>query len=193
MCFPEHQNTCLRLLECSNRWRRQIFDFSFPFGPVQIILHFCDNIYFFYTIKYIYGPPGNQSRRGIISARHMLAIKFASIYNNMYALFAFELLPCLSWRVVFNLFSYSFTLCSLPVTPFSRFIFIAIYYPSQKERKKERKKGRVEREEKRVEMPSEKGGGEEILYRFPSFMFNRIKVDCLNAASRERLLCKSLC
>jgi len=71
----------------------------------------------------------------------MLAIKFASIYNNMYALFAFELLPCLSWRVVFNLFSYSFTLCSLPVTPFSRFIFIAIYYPSQKERKKERKGG----------------------------------------------------
>lgn len=51
----------------------------------------------------------------------------------------------------------------------------------------------MEREEKRVEMPSEKEGGEEILYRFPSFMFNRIKVDCLNAASRERLLSKTLC
>lgn len=107
----------------------------FPVWPVQIILHFCDNI--FYTITYcIYRPLGSQLRKSIIAARHMLTIKFASIYSDAYGLSTFELLPFLSWRVLFNLFSYSFTLCSLPVTPFSRFIFIAIYYPSKKKKRK---------------------------------------------------------
>lgn len=143
-------------LECSNRRRRQIFEVSSPVWPVQIILHFCDNIF---TQLHIYRPLGNRLRKSIIAARHVLAIKFASIYSDAYGLSAFELLPCLSWRVLFNLFSYSFTLCSLPVTPFSRVIFIAIYYPSKKKKKKkERERGREEREEKRVEMPSEKEG-----------------------------------
>jgi len=89
----------------------------------------------------MYRPLGNRLRKSIIAARHVLAIKFASIYSDTYGLSAFELQLCLSWRVLFNLFSYSFTLCSLPVTPFSRFIFIAIYYPSkEKTRKKERER-----------------------------------------------------
>lgn len=132
MCFSEIQNTCLRMTGMFEK----IFEVSSTVWPVQIILYFCDNI--FYTITYCtYRPLGSQLRKSIIAARHVLTIKFASIYSDAYGLSTFELLPFLSWRVLFNLFSYSFTLCSLPVTPFSRFIFIAIYYPSKKRKERE--------------------------------------------------------
>lgn len=107
------------------------------------------------------------------------------------ALSAFELQICLSWRVDFNLFSYSFTLSSVPVTPFSRLIFIAIFYPSK--RKERKMKGGWKEKKGELKCHQERGGGE-ILYRFPSFMFEWIKVDCLNAASRKLLLShKTLC
>ncbi len=97
----------------------------------------------------MYRPLGNRLRKSIIAAGHVLAIKFASIFSDAYGLSAFELRLCLSWRVLFNLFSYSFTLCSLPVTPFSRFIFIAIYYPSKEKNKKEREREGGWKEKKR--------------------------------------------
>ncbi len=138
----------------------------------------------------MYRPLGNRLRKSIIAAGHVLAIKFASIFSDAYGLSAFELRLCLSWRVLFNLFSYSFTLCSLPVTPFSRFIFIAIYYPSkEKTRKKEREREGGKR--RKESWHAIRKWGEEILYRFPSFMFSRIQVDCLNATSREGLLSKT--
>lgn len=74
--------------------------------------------------------------------------------------YAFEQRPCLTWRGAFNLFSYSFTPCSLPAAPFSRFIFIAIYYSLRGE-KKEKKEDRVGKKKKRGDTEGGEEGGKE--------------------------------
>lgn len=84
----------------------------------------------------------------------MLAIKLAASARR----YAFEHRPCLTWRGAFNLFSYSFTPCFLPASPFSRFIFIAIYYSLGGEGKE--KNERVGKEKKRgIESKGTKEGG----------------------------------